>query len=133
MGAGMSADKGGGALAELKSSWLLQYEGSPFKYACGASLAAIKKANGGATPLLALAYQASEEGYEGSRAQHLRFTTSKDGGESWEESKCVMWGPAPLWNPTLHYDAGKPRARAPSCSFQPVAMGLCSLLPSQPI
>lgn len=107
MGASMSADKGGGALAELKSSWVLQYGSSPFKYASASSLVVIKKANGSATPLLALAYQASEEAYEGSRGQHLRFALSKDGGDTWADSKCVMWGPAPLWNPVLHYDAGE--------------------------
>lgn len=109
MGAGMSAAKEGGALAELKSSWALEYANSPYKYACGSSLVVIKKANGAATPLLALAYQASQEAYEGSRTQHLRFTTSKDGGETWTENKCVMWGPAPVWNPCLHYDAASGR------------------------
>ncbi|KAI3428719.1 hypothetical protein D9Q98_007543 [Chlorella vulgaris] len=110
MGAGMSADKGAGSLAELKTTWVLQYASSEIKYASGSSMAVIKKAaNGSATPLLALAFQSSTEAHEGSKSQHLRFTTSKDGGETWADSKCVMWGPAPLWNPILHYDAGSSR------------------------
>lgn len=108
MGAGQSADKGS-PLAELKSSWALKYADSTIKYASGSSLALIRQSNGSSTPVLALAYQASEEAHEGSRSQHIRFVVSKDGGETWAPSKCVMWGAAPLWNPSLHYDAGSSR------------------------
>jgi hypothetical protein len=127
----MSADKGSGALAELKTSWVLEYGSSPFKYASASSLAVIKKVNGSATALLALAYQASEESHEGSRGQHLRFTLSKDGGDTWGESKCVMWGSAPLWNPVLHYDAGRPgmsllnKCAARRQTSQPPSVGRC--------
>ena len=104
MGAGYSADKGG-PLAELSSSWVLKYADSATKYASGSSLCVIKRGEG--PKQLALCYQASDAAVEGSRQQHLRFALSKD-GENFGPSKCVMWGPAPLWNPTMHYDAGKP-------------------------
>jgi hypothetical protein len=131
MGAGMSADKGAGSLAELKTTWVLQYASSEIKYASGSSMAVIKKAaNGSATPVLAFAFQSSTEAHEGSKSQHLRFTTSKDGGETWADSKCVMWGPAPLWNPILHYDAGKLAATPLSApaGCQPAATTCCGCL-----
>lgn len=103
MGAGGSKD--GGPLAEVAFSWVLKYADSAFKYASSSSVAVIKQQDG--SKLLAVAYQAAEVSHEGDRTQHLRFALSRDGGESWTESKCVMWGAAPLWNPTLHYDAGK--------------------------
>jgi hypothetical protein len=34
-------------------------------------------------PVLAAAWQASAAGCEGDAAQHLRFSTSRDGGETW--------------------------------------------------
>ncbi|KAL4445290.1 hypothetical protein ABPG77_011115 [Micractinium sp. CCAP 211/92] len=104
MGAGSSKD--GGPLAELNFSWVLKYAESRFKYASSSSLVVIDKAG---AKLLALAYQAAEAAHEGDRGQHLRFALSRDGGNTWSESKCVMWGAAPLWSPTLHYDAGSGR------------------------
>lgn len=77
----------------------------PVKYASASSLAVIKRPDG--ARWLALAYQASEDSaYEGSRGQHVRFALSKDGGESWGASTAVAWGVAPIWSPSLHYDAG---------------------------
>ncbi len=105
MGAGSSKD--GGPLAELNFSWVLKYAESRFKYASSSSLVVIDKAG---AKLLALAYQAAEAAHEGDRGQHLRFALSRDGGNTWSESKCVMWGAAPLWSPTLHYDAGEHQA-----------------------
>lgn len=102
MGAGSSKD--GGPLAELTFSWVLKYAESALKYASSSSLVVIDKAG---TKLLTCAFQAAEAAHEGDRRQHLRFTLSRDGGNSWSESKCVMWGAAPLWSPTLHYDAGR--------------------------
>lgn len=103
MGTGASkAD--GSPLAELKAGWVLQYESSPVKYASASSLVVIKQADGG--KVLALAFQASEAAHEGDRTQHLRLMLSRDAGETWSESKAVMWGAVPLWNPALHYDAG---------------------------
>lgn len=56
---------------------------------------------------LALAYQAADVAYEGSRGQHLRFALSKDGGETFTPSRAVMWGAVPLWSPSLHHDPGE--------------------------
>ncbi|PSC75556.1 BNR Asp-box repeat [Micractinium conductrix] len=106
MGTGASkAD--GSPLAELKAGWVLQYESSPVKYASASSLVVIKQADGG--KVLALAFQASEAAHEGDRTQHLRLMLSRDAGETWSESKAVMWGAVPLWNPALHYDAATSR------------------------
>eukprot|EP00192_Tetraselmis_astigmatica_P010644 CAMPEP_0117668668 /NCGR_PEP_ID=MMETSP0804-20121206/11683_1 /TAXON_ID=1074897 /ORGANISM="Tetraselmis astigmatica, Strain CCMP880" /LENGTH=383 /DNA_ID=CAMNT_0005476597 /DNA_START=81 /DNA_END=1232 /DNA_ORIENTATION=- len=55
--------------------------------------------------LMAAAFQASGAGCEGNDTQHLRFTVSRDGGESWGPSCCVMWGLQALWSPVLHYHA----------------------------
>ena len=118
MGAGYSADKGG-PLAELSSSWVLKYADSATKYASGSSLCVIKR--GEWPKQLALCYQASDAAVEGSRQQHLRFALSKD-GENFGPSKCVMWGPAPLWNPTMHYDAGKP---GPGGAWAALRAGCC--------
>lgn len=104
---GASGSKDGGPLAELSSSWVLKYAETAFKYASGSSLAVIKRPDG--SKVLAVAYQAAEAAYEGDRAQHLRFALSSDGGVTWGESTCVMWGAAPLWNPILHYDAATGR------------------------
>lgn len=133
MGAGSSKD--GGPLAELTFSWVLKYADSALKYASSSSLVVIEKAG---AKLLALAYQAAEAAHEGDRGQHLRFALSRDGGSTWSESKCVMWGAAPLWSPTLHYDAGGHRAGAAGqrlrqwrfrggCALQP-----CTRLARQP-
>ena len=78
----------------------------PLKYASGSSLVVIRRGDG--SKWLALVFQAGEAAYEGSRSQHLRFTVSKDGGETWGPSRAVMWGAAPLWSPALHHDAGEP-------------------------
>ena len=101
---GAAASKGGaagGPLADLKHAWVLKYADSEsIKYASDCSLAVIKASSG--DKVLALAYQASSAAHEGSRGQHLRFALSKDGGETWGDSKCVMFGAAPLWGPSLH-------------------------------
>ncbi len=41
------------------------------------------------------------------RGWSVRFATSKDGGDSWAASRCVMWGLASIWSPVLfwHKDA----------------------------
>ncbi len=75
------------------------------KYASSSSLAVIRRGDG--SKWLALAYQASDTAYEGSRGQHIRFALSKDGGETFAPSRAVMWGAAPLWSPSLHHDAGE--------------------------
>ena len=41
-------------------------------------------------------------------AQHIRLSVSNDGGESWDASRCIMYGLCPLWSPVLFYDAGAP-------------------------
>ena len=78
------------------------------KYASSSSLAVIRRGDG--SKWLALAYQASDKPYEGSRSQHLRFSLSKDGGETFSPGKPIMWGAAPLWSPSLHHDPGEQRA-----------------------
>lgn len=94
------------------------------KYASSSSLAVIRRADG--SKWLALAYQASDQPYEGSRSQHLRFSLSKDGGETFSPGKPVMWGAAPLWSPSLHHDAGEGRAWKICASIGPQRRGLGS-------
>uniref|UniRef100_A0A1D2A547 Sialidase domain-containing protein n=1 Tax=Auxenochlorella protothecoides TaxID=3075 RepID=A0A1D2A547_AUXPR len=67
------------------------------------SLAVIPQPGG--APLLALAYQVSSLPHQGSRDQYIAFTTSKDGGETWQPHRPVQWGLTPLWAPVLHWDA----------------------------
>lgn len=55
--------------------------------------------------VIAAAFQCSGAGAEGGDSQHLRFATSRDGGEHWTDAKCVMWGLNALWSPILHYHA----------------------------
>lgn len=101
MGQGHSAQ-----LAQTQYSWLLKFVDSPVAYASHVSLECFE--HGGAK-ILAVAYQAADAGYEGSRGQHLRFALSKDGGETWAPPKVVAFGGMPIWNPVLFYDKGKPQ------------------------
>lgn len=86
--------------SDIKHSWILEFSDSSLNYANCTSLETFVKDD---IKYLALAYQASDYDYECSPGQCIRFQFSKD-GETFTNSRTVLWGLTPLWSPVLHFD-----------------------------
>mmetsp|Transcript_21707 Transcript_21707/g.68164 ORF Transcript_21707/g.68164 Transcript_21707/m.68164 type:complete len:444 (+) Transcript_21707:2-1333(+) len=57
---------------------------------------------------LAMAFQTSENYYEGSAEQHLYWSLSDDEGQSWKAPQVLVEAEGvPLWSPVLHQEAGR--------------------------
>ena len=93
------------ATADVRHDWVYRFDSDDAKH-CEISYAHmcnLEAFTHDGEAILAAAFQCSAAGAEGGDSQHIRFATSRDGGKSWTDAKCVVWGLNALWSPILHY------------------------------